>query len=72
MRQRGNGFFNVSILGGVKIEQNRNVILLLKFSADQRSLFMDTPAEQQQGIEQLAERLQARLGPRKVWVGTIG
>lgn len=35
---------------------------LLKFDAGQRSLFMDTPAEQQQDIEQLAERLQARLG----------
>ncbi len=39
---------------------------LLKFSADQRSLFMDTPVEQQQGIEQLAERLQARLGRESV------
>ncbi len=39
---------------------------LLKFSADQRSLFMDTPAEQQQGIEQLTERLQARLGRASV------
>ena len=35
---------------------------LLKFSAGQSSLFMDTPAEQQQDIQQLAERLQARLG----------
>jgi protein ImuB len=35
---------------------------LLKFSAGQHSLFGDTPAERQQGIEQLAERLQARLG----------
>ena len=35
---------------------------LLKFNAGQHSLFMDTPAEQQQDIEQLAERLQARLG----------
>ena len=35
---------------------------LLKFSAGQRSLFHDTPAEQKQDIEQLAERLQARLG----------
>jgi protein ImuB len=39
---------------------------LLKFSADQLSLFMDTPAEQRQGIEQLAERLQARLGRESV------
>jgi len=39
---------------------------LLKFSAGQHSLFMDTPAEQQQGIEQLAERLQARLGRASV------
>jgi protein ImuB len=39
---------------------------LLKFSAGQHSLFMDTPAEQQQGIEQLAERLQARLGRESV------
>jgi protein ImuB len=35
---------------------------LLKFKAGQRSLFRDSPAEQQQGIEQLVERLQARLG----------
>jgi protein ImuB len=39
---------------------------LLKFSAGQHSLFMDTTAEQQQGIEQLAERLQARLGRESV------
>jgi protein ImuB len=39
---------------------------LLKFNAAQRSLFMDTPAEQQQGIEQLTERLQARLGRESV------
>ena len=35
---------------------------LLKFEAGQRTLFMDTPAEQKQDIEHLAERLQARLG----------
>ncbi len=35
---------------------------LLKFSAGQRTLFHDTPAEQRQDIQQLAERLQARLG----------
>ncbi len=35
---------------------------LLKFNAGQHSLFRDTPAEQKQDIEQLAERLQARLG----------
>jgi len=39
---------------------------LLKFDAGQRSLFMDTPAEQKQDIEQLAERLQARLGDESV------
>ena len=35
---------------------------LLQLAASQYSLFRDSPAEQQQGIEQLAERLQARLG----------
>ena len=39
---------------------------LFKFSAGQHSLFMDTPAEQQQNIQQLAERLQARLGRESV------
>ncbi|MEE8339966.1 MAG: DNA polymerase Y family protein [Xanthomonadales bacterium] len=39
---------------------------LLSFSAGQHSLFMDTTTEQQQGIEQLAERLQARLGHTSV------
>jgi protein ImuB len=39
---------------------------LLKFNAGQHSLFMDTPAEQQQDIEQLTERLQARLGRKSV------
>jgi len=39
---------------------------LLKFAAGQHSLFHDTPAEQQQDIEQLAERLQARLGRKSV------
>ena len=39
---------------------------LLKFNAGQHSLFMDTPAEQQQDIQQLAERLQARLGSASV------
>ena len=44
---------------------------LLKFSAGQGSLFRDTPAEQRQDIEQLAERLQARLG-RKAVSGVTG
>jgi len=35
---------------------------LLRFNAGQHSLFRDTPAEQRQDIEHLAERLQARLG----------
>jgi len=35
---------------------------LLKFDAGQHTLFRDTPAERRQDIEQLAERLQARLG----------
>ena len=35
---------------------------LLRFNAGQHSLFRDTPAEQQQDIRQLTERLQARLG----------
>jgi protein ImuB len=35
---------------------------LLKFDAAQHTLFRDTPAERRQDIEQLAERLQARLG----------
>jgi protein ImuB len=35
---------------------------LLKFGAGQHSLFRDTPVERRQDIEQLAERLQARLG----------
>lgn len=35
---------------------------LLPFTAGQRSLFRDSAAEQRQDIEQLAERLQARLG----------
>lgn len=39
---------------------------LLKFSAGQGTLFHDTPGEQQQDIEQLAERLQARLGRQSV------
>ena len=39
---------------------------LLKFSAGQGALFHDTPAEQKQDIEQLAERLQARLGRQAV------
>ena len=39
---------------------------LLKFNAGQHSLFRDTPAEQRQDIEQLAERLQARLGKESV------
>jgi protein ImuB len=39
---------------------------LLRFNAGQHSLFRDTPAEQQQDIRQLAERLQARLGKGSV------
>lgn len=35
---------------------------LLKFEAGQHTLFRDTPLEQRQDVEQLAERLQARLG----------
>jgi protein ImuB len=35
---------------------------LLKFQAGQRSLFRNSPGEQEQSIRQLAERLQARLG----------
>jgi len=35
---------------------------LLKFDAGQHTLFRNTPAERRQDIEQLAERLQARLG----------
>ena len=47
---------------GIRVEAPQ----LLKFSAGQGSLFHDTPAEQQQDIEQLAERLQARLGGQAV------
>jgi len=39
---------------------------LLKFNAGQHSLFQNTPAEQRQDIEHLAERLQARLGNESV------
>jgi len=39
---------------------------LLPLAAGQRSLFRDSPGEQWQGIEQLAERLQARLGRNAV------
>jgi protein ImuB len=39
---------------------------LLPFSASQASLFHDSPAEQQQDIDRLAERLQARLGQQAV------
>jgi len=39
---------------------------LLRFSAAQGALLDDTPAERRQDIEQLAERLQARLGARSV------
>lgn len=39
---------------------------LLKLDASQHSLFGDTPLERRQDIEQLAERLQARLGPDAV------
>jgi protein ImuB len=35
---------------------------LLKFEAGQQTLFRDSPAERRQDIEQLIERLQARLG----------
>ena len=42
----------------IRLEAQR----LLPLVAGQRSLFRDSQAEQQQGIEQLAERLQARLG----------
>jgi protein ImuB len=40
---------------------------LMGFSAGQRTLFRDTPAEQRQDIEQLTERLQARLGRESVY-----
>jgi protein ImuB len=40
--------------------------LLLPFAAGQGSLFRDGPAEQQQDMDRLAERLQARLGPAAV------
>ena len=39
---------------------------LLPFKPGQTTLFGDTPAEQEQGMEQLAERLQARLGKSSV------
>jgi protein ImuB len=39
---------------------------LLPLAAGQHSLFRDSPAEQQYAIEQLAERLQARLGEDSV------
>jgi protein ImuB len=39
---------------------------LLSFAAGQGSLFRDSPAEQQQDMDRLAERLQARLGPTAV------
>ncbi len=39
---------------------------LLQFSAGQYSLFMDATTEHKQGIEQLTERLQARLGRTSV------
>lgn len=39
---------------------------LLKLEAGQASLFRDTPGERKQDIEQLAERLQARLGDAAV------
>ena len=39
---------------------------LLPLRAGQGALFRDTPAEQRQDIEQLAERLQARLGRQAV------
>ena len=39
---------------------------LIRFRAGQSTLFHDTPAEQQQDIRQLAERLQARLGSDSV------
>jgi len=46
----------------VRLEASR----LLTFSAGQAALFRDTPADRRQDIEQLAERLQARLGDRSV------
>jgi len=39
---------------------------LLPFTADQGSLFRDSPSEQQQDMDRLAERLQARLGEAAV------
>jgi protein ImuB len=39
---------------------------LLPFAAGQGSLFRDSPAEQQQDMDRLAERLQARLGQTAV------
>ena len=39
---------------------------LLRFNAGQHSLFRDTPSEQRQDIQHLAERLQARLGNESV------
>jgi protein ImuB len=39
---------------------------LFQFEAGQHTLFRDTPAERHQDIEQLAERLQARLGAQSV------
>jgi protein ImuB len=39
---------------------------LLKFDAGQHTLFRDTSTERQQDVEQLAERLQARLGRSSV------
>ncbi len=39
---------------------------LLRFNANQSSLFQDNPGEQEQNIQQLAERLQARLGHKAV------
>jgi len=39
---------------------------LLAFAAGQGSLFRDSPTEQQQDMDRLAERLQARLGPAAV------
>jgi len=42
----------------IRLEASR----LLPLAAGRRSLFRDSPTEQQQNIEQLTERLQARLG----------
>jgi protein ImuB len=47
---------------GIRLEAPQ----LLKFQPGQSSLFHDTPLEYRQSIEQLAERLQARLGGKAI------